>query len=71
MITLKRKRFQKYTYKENWQEANYVIINPTYAVIASATSAYQESIQYVENTYKKAVSIQTYGNEICAIYKKL
>lgn len=70
VCTMGIRRFQAFTYMEDWEEANYVIINNTYAFIASGTPAYQEKIQYVRNTYKKVVSVNAYGNEICAIYQK-
>lgn len=50
-------RFQNYIYVENWPEADYIIINNTYAVIASGSEAHAQNIQHVLNTYEKVVSI--------------
>jgi hypothetical protein len=48
---------------ENWQDADYLIINPTYAYMYSVSE-----YEYVKSEYKLIESIDSYGNTICEIY---
>lgn len=51
--------------KNNWEEAEYVIVNPGYAYLYSV-----EQYQYVRENYKMVYQIKSYGNIINEIYQK-
>ena len=50
---------------EDWHEADYLIINPTYAFMYAGPD-----YEYVKNEYELIKEIDSYGNVICEIYKK-
>ncbi|MCD7835085.1 MAG: hypothetical protein LUG83_00180 [Lachnospiraceae bacterium] len=50
---------------DDWHEADYVIVNTTYAYMYS-----QEEAELVRSTYELLSSIISYGNTVCEIYKK-
>lgn len=49
----------------DWQEADYLIVNTTYAYMYS-----RQDYENVKNTYELIDSISSYGNTICEVYKK-
>ena len=51
--------------KDNWEEAEYIIVNPGYAYLYSV-----EQFQYVKDNYTMVYQIKSYGNVINEVYKK-
>lgn len=51
--------------KDDWEEAEYVIVNPGYAYLYSV-----EKYQYVKENYTLVYQIKSYGNSINEIYQK-
>lgn len=52
-------------FSEEWQSADYLIINPTYAYMYANTE-----YEFVKSEYDLVKSFDSYGNTICEIYKK-
>ena len=53
------------TIKEDYKEADYVIVNTTYAVMYS-----KESYEALKKDHTLIKEIKSYGNTICEVYKK-
>ncbi len=53
------------TEMDNWKEAEYVIVNTSYAFMYS-----QEEHQYVRENYEFVADFTSYGNVICEVYKR-
>ena len=53
------------TIKEDYKEADYVIVNTTYANMYS-----KEAYNELKNDYTLVKEIKSYGNTICEVYKK-
>ena len=56
---------QDFVVKTNWEEAEYVIVNPGYAYLYSV-----EQYQYVKENYTMVYQIKSYGNIINETYQK-
>ena len=52
-------------FSEDWQSADYLIVNPTYAYMYGNTE-----YEFVKSEYELIKQIDSYGNVICEIYKK-
>lgn len=50
---------------DNWQDADYVLVNYAYSQLYSSSE-----LQYVEENYQCVKIIKAYGNRMSAIYKK-
>lgn len=62
---LPRKGRSRITVAENWQDAEYLIINTTYAVMYSA-----DQYQQVKTSYEQVAGFTSYGNVICEVWKR-
>lgn len=49
---------------EQWESADYIIVNMTYAMMYNA-----EEYQYLQKEYELIRSITSYGNIVCEVYK--
>lgn len=65
MLAIRGKSRMRIVLSEEWQQADYVIINTTYAHMYSGDGYAQ-----VRAEYELIESISSYGNTICEIYKK-
>ena len=63
--SMKRKGIELITDTEGWSEADYIIINTTYAIMCVP-----EDYIKVKEKYILVDSISSYGNVICEVYKK-
>lgn len=52
-------------FSDKWQDADYLIINPTYAYMYS-----NSEYEYIKSEYELIKEIDSYGNTICEIYKR-
>lgn len=50
---------------ENWQDAQYLIVNPTYAYMYGIGD-----YNWIKENYILMDSVCSYGNVICEIYQK-
>ncbi|NLL79571.1 MAG: phospholipid carrier-dependent glycosyltransferase [Clostridiales bacterium] len=53
---------------DNWQEADYVVVNSTYSVIEELAG--NADNRFVKDNYTKVCEISAYGNEIWSVYRK-
>ena len=53
---------------DNWQEADYVLVNSTYSAIEELCG--NPDNQYLKENYEKIAQISAYGNVIWSIFKK-
>ncbi|MBO5292656.1 MAG: glycosyltransferase family 39 protein [Lachnospiraceae bacterium] len=53
---------------DDWQEADYVVVNSTYSTIEEMSG--NEDSRYVREHYQKVCRISAYGNEIWSVYAK-
>lgn len=51
--------------EDSWENADYVIINTTYAIMYNMTE-----YEYIKEQYELTDKITSYGNTICEVYKK-
>lgn len=56
---------QTFIAEENWQDAAYVVINTTYAVMYNT-----EEYEFIQNNYELIEDFSSYGNVICEVWKK-
>lgn len=52
-------------FSDKWQDADYLIINSTYAYMYS-----NSEYEYIKTEYELIKEIDSYGNTICEIYKR-
>lgn len=52
-------------FSDNWKDADYLIINPTYAYMYS-----NSEYEYIKTEFELIKEIDSYGNTICEIYKR-
>ena len=60
-----KQRLELIEQAENWREAEYVIVNTTYAVMYN-----KEEYSELKKTYEMIGDIHSYGNLICEIYRR-
>lgn len=65
MLAIRGKSRMRMMIAEDWQEADYLIINTTYAHMYSA-----DQYDTVKENYQLIESFTSYGNTICEIYKR-
>ena len=66
LYAIRGKQRMRISLCENWNEAEYLIINPTYAYMYAASD-----YKWIKQEYKITDQIQSYGNVICEIYQKV
>lgn len=49
----------------NWENADYIVVNRTYAVLFS-----NNEYKYISETYDLIHEICSYGNVVCEVWKK-
>lgn len=62
---LQASKKEKLIIAEEWQEAEYLIVNTTYAVMYS-----KEDYQVIQEKYRRVDAFTSYGNVICEVYQK-
>lgn len=62
---LQEKQRERVTLCNNWQEAEYLVINPTYAYMYCA-----DDYEWIRQNYRLTDTIFSYGNTVCEIYRK-
>lgn len=62
---LPRSQREQIAVTEDWQEADYVIVNTTYAFMYSS-----EAYEAMRESYTQVESISSYGNIICEVWKR-
>lgn len=62
---LRKTQQEKLIIAEEWQEAEYLIVNTTYAVMYS-----EEDYRSIQEKYRQVDAFTSYGNVICEVYKK-
>ncbi len=65
LYAIRGKYRMRITLCENWKDAQYLIINPTYAYLYD-----QEDYEWIRQNYSLLDTISSYGNTICEIYQK-
>jgi hypothetical protein len=65
MTAIRGKYRMNMTLSDDWQEADYIIVNTTYAVMYS-----QDAYETVAENYEEIKNFTSYGNTICEVYKR-
>ncbi len=66
LLAIRGRNRMRITLCEDWQEADYLIINPTYANMYAA-----QDYEQIRMNYQVTEQIRSYGNVICEIYQKV
>lgn len=65
LYAIRGKYRMRITLCDNWQDAQYLIINPMYAYMYG-----QDDYDWVSRNYRLVDTISSYGNIICEVYQK-
>jgi hypothetical protein len=65
MTAIRGKYRMHLTFSDDWQEADYIIVNTTYAVMYS-----NDAYETVVANYERIQQITSYGNIVCEVYKR-
>lgn len=63
--TIQKKQRERISLCDNWQDAEYIMINPMYAYMYGS-----DDYDRIKQNYRLMDKIQSYGNVICEIYQK-
>lgn len=68
LFNLYKDEMEAFVYREDWREANYVVVNSTYSRIEELRG--NTDARTVKENYRKVCSISAYGNELWSVYER-